>query len=49
MSYFECKACGFTTDDASVPDCPHCSGYLSEMDEEVSALDDSRSMEELYY
>lgn len=48
MSYFECKACGFTTDDASIPDCPHCGGFLSEQEDEV-AYDDQKTMEEMYY
>lgn len=49
MNYFECKNCGFSTDDASLPDCPHCGGFLSENEEEVTALDDVKTMEEMYY
>lgn len=49
MSYFECVNCSFSTDDEALPDCPHCGGYLAEKEEEFVALDESKTMEELYY
>ena len=49
MSYFECENCGFSTDDASIPDCPHCGGYLSEREEGSVISDEMKTMEELYY
>jgi len=48
MSEFVCANCGFATDDPSLPECPSCSGYLREREEEV-ALDDLRTTEEIYY
>ncbi|TSC91847.1 MAG: hypothetical protein CEN92_188 [Candidatus Berkelbacteria bacterium Licking1014_96] len=49
MNYYECKHCGFSTDDASVPDCPNCGGFLSENEDEAIARDDVKTMEEMYY
>jgi len=32
MAVFHCEHCGFETQDESIPECPMCGGYLSEIE-----------------